>query len=599
MNAKKKTPKQPRKRAANPQAPHKSETLYRTLAEAARDMIFIIDRQGVVLYTNSFGANLFGRPAEEIIGRRVQDILDPDLYKHQKDLIARVFETGELLHTSNQVRFQGREVWLDNSMVPLREVSGEVFAVMGIARDTTVRHQAEEALRESEEKYRNLVEGARDGILIVQDGKVIYANPSLAAMGGYTTEEVLNTPLTQYIHPDALHKTLDRYKRRLAGEEVPPVYETVFLNKNGNPFHAEVNAVAITYQGKPADFVIIRDLTERRRAEEKVLESELQHRTTLDFMGDAIHVMDRDLRLVLLNERFKQWCRELGLETEIIGRTVFEAFPFLPETVRKEYEQVFRTGETLVTEEASQVGEREIITETRKIPILQGGEVAQVVTVVHDITKRKRAEEELRESLEKLRQALWETIQAIALIIETKDPYTAGHQRRSTQLAEAIARELGLPEEQREGIRMAGFIHDLGKIAVPSEILSKPSPLTEIERTIIQNHARAGYEILKTIEFPWPVAEIVLQHHEKLDGSGYPKGLRGDSILIEAKILAVADVVEAMASYRPYRPALGVDQALEEIVRYKGVRFEPRVVDACLKLFSEKGFSFEPKEEKG
>jgi len=166
-------------------------------------------------------------------------------------------------------------------------------------------------------------------------------------------------------------------------------------------------------------------------------------------------------------------------------------------------------------------------------------------------------------------------------------------------LAEAIARELGLPEEQREGIRMAGFIHDLGKIAVPSEILSKPSPLNEIERAIIQNHVRAGYEILKTVEFPWPVAEIVLQHHEKLDGSGYPKGLKGDSILIEAKILAVADVVEAMASYRPYRPALGVDQALEEIVRYKGARFEPRVVEACLKLFSEKGFSFEPKEEKG
>lgn len=222
-----------------------------------------------------------------------------------------------------------------------------------------------------------------------------------------------------------------------------------------------------------------------------------------------------------------------------------------------------------------------------------------MVACLEDITERKRAEEELRKSVEKLRQALWETIQAIALIIETKDPYTAGHQRRSTQLAEAIARELGLPEEQREGIRMAGFIHDLGKIAVPSEILSKPSPLNEIERAIIQNHVRAGYEILKTVEFPWPVAEIVLQHHEKLDGSGYPKGLRGDSILIEAKILAVADVVEAMASYRPYRPALGVDQALEEIVRYKGARFEPRVVDACLKLFSEKGFTFEPKEEKG
>lgn len=227
------------------------------------------------------------------------------------------------------------------------------------------------------------------------------------------------------------------------------------------------------------------------------------------------------------------------------------------------------------------------------------GQPREINGIWVDITERKRADEELRKSVEKLRQALWETIQAIALIIETKDPYTAGHQRRSTQLAEAIARELGLPEEQREGIRMAGFIHDLGKIAVPSEILSKPSPLNEIERAIIQNHVRAGYEILKTVEFPWPVAQVVLQHHERLDGSGYPSGLNGEGILLEARILAVADVVEAMASYRPYRPARGIEEAFREIAQGRDRLYDPQVVDACLKLFSEKGFSFEPKEEKG
>jgi len=610
MNEKKKPSKKLPRPGSKPMAPparkrraseglHETETLYRALAEASPDMIFIIGRDDRVEFVNRIAAEILGRKPEDLIGRPRAQFFPSGPSQRQGERISDVFESGKPLFIENYTPFKGRDIWLHTWLVPLKNEAGEVTSVLGISRDITERKAMELSLKESEEKYRTLVERANDGILILQDGVVQYTNPRLGLSSGYATGEIQGKRFTQFIHPTEVPNVIDRYRRRLAGEDVPAIYETILLRKDGSKLPVEINAGVISFRGKPADLVIVRDITERKWAEEKVLESELQHRTTLDSMGDAIHVVDRDLRLVLLNERFKQWCRDLGLETEVIGRTVFEAFPFLPETVREEYERVFRTGETLVTEEASQVGEREIITETRKIPILQGGEVAQVVTVVHDITKRKRAEEDIQKNLRKLRQALWETIQAIALIIETKDPYTAGHQRRSTQLAEAISRELGLPEEQREGIRMAGFIHDLGKIAVPSEILSKPSPLNEIERAIIQNHVRAGYEILKTVEFPWPVAEIVLQHHEKLDGSGYPKGLKGDSILIEAKILAVADVVEAMASYRPYRPALGVDQALEEIVRYKGARFEPRVVDACLKLFSEKGFSFEPKEEKG
>ncbi|HID87880.1 MAG TPA: HD-GYP domain-containing protein [Anaerolineae bacterium] len=157
----------------------------------------------------------------------------------------------------------------------------------------------------------------------------------------------------------------------------------------------------------------------------------------------------------------------------------------------------------------------------------------------------------------------------------------------------SIAREMGLPEEQFEGIRIAGLIHDIGKINVPAEILSKPGPLSELEFGLIQAHPQVGHDILKTIEFPWPVAQIVLQHHERMDGSGYPQGLSDDNILLEARILGVADVVEAMASHRPYRPPRGLDKALEEISRNRGILYDPEVVDACLKLFTEKGFTFE------
>jgi len=210
-----------------------------------------------------------------------------------------------------------------------------------------------------------------------------------------------------------------------------------------------------------------------------------------------------------------------------------------------------------------------------------------------EIAERKRAEEELQHTLEKLRKAMGGVIQAMALAVETKDAYTAGHQRRVANLARAIATEMGLSPERIEGIRMAGAIHDLGKISIPAEILSKPIGLSDLEYALIKIHPQVGYDILKEIEFPWPVAQIVLQHHERMDGSGYPQGLVGDDIILEARILAVADVVEAMASYRPYRPPCGLDKALEEISQNRGVLYDPEVVDACLRLFTEKGFKLE------
>ncbi len=202
----------------------------------------------------------------------------------------------------------------------------------------------------------------------------------------------------------------------------------------------------------------------------------------------------------------------------------------------------------------------------------------------------RQSKENLKQTLSKLRKTLGATIHAIAFTVETRDPYTAGHQKRVSNLARAIATEMGLSEDRIEGIRMAGIIHDLGKISIPSEILSRPGILTDIEFDFIKIHPRIGYDILKDIDFSWPIADIVLQHHERSDGSGYPQGLSGEEILIEARIIAVADVVEAMASHRPYRPALGIQKALEEISKQKGKLYDEKAVNACLRLFKEKGF---------
>jgi PAS domain S-box-containing protein/putative nucleotidyltransferase with HDIG domain len=444
------------------------------------------------------------------------------------------------------------------------------------------------------------------------------------------------------------------------------------------------------------------------------------YRTAFNAMGDAIHIVDRNLKFVLFNDAFKQWNKELGLGTKVINHSLFQVFPFLPDRVHDEYRRVFETGKILVTEDCITLNSNEIFTETRKIPIIEQGTVTHVITVVHniteekrfeeelkknqdrlqtlmdaspvaiswatiedgkleynnrahralfgynlaeiptisdwrrkaypdeayratipplisairetqqkgeelqpievavtckdgsvryvmmtgaivsnrvvamfsDVTKRREAEEELKYGYHQLQETFISTVNALASTVEMKDPYTAGHQRWTTQLACAIAEEMGLSIDQIEGMRMAGLIHDIGKLNIPAEILSKPGRLSDIQYQMVKVHPKIGCDILREIKFPWPVAEIVRQHHERFDGSGYPEGLAGNAIILEARILAVADVVEAMASHRPYRVAHGIERAIEEISQNKGILFDPDVVDACLMVF-EKGFKFD------
>jgi len=232
-----------------------------------------------------------------------------------------------------------------------------------------------------------------------------------------------------------------------------------------------------------------------------------------------------------------------------------------------------------------------------KIPVFQSAtpiknenkDITGVVLSFSDITRLKKAEEELKNSLTRLKNIMNGTVEAMAYTIETRDPYTAGHQRRVAKLASAIAEMMELPKNQIEGIYMAGTLHDIGKIHVPAEILNKPGKISEAEYNIIKTHSQVGFDILKSIDFPWPIAQIVLQHHERLDGSGYPHGIKQNEILLEAKILAVADTVEALATHRPYRPAFTRETALDEIKTYRNILYDKEVVDACLKVF-ESGF---------
>ena len=336
------------------------------------------------------------------------------------------------------------------------------------------------------------------------------------------------------------------------------------------------------------------DITSQKQTAEALQEGERFLSSIFASILDGISVIDLNFTIVQVNPTMEKWYKHA---LPLVGEKCYEVHHGRSEPCQPcPAYRTMLTGEPhfetipLKGDDGRSVGWADV----HAFPWLSKttGKMKGVIKYIRDITYRVEAEQTVEESLKNLQKALNGTVKALANTLESKDPYTASHQRRVVQLACALAQELGESPDYIEGIRVMGFLHDLGKIAVPGEILSKPSRLSNYEFNLIKVHPQAGYDILKDIDFPWPVALAVLQHHERLDGSGYPHGLLGHDIIQEAKILAVADVVEAIASHRPYRPALGVDQAMAEISRHQGVLYDPEVVQTCLRLFSEKRFSF-------
>jgi PAS domain S-box-containing protein len=449
--------------------------------------------------------------------------------------------------------------------------------------------KTEKALRESEEKYRNLFENANESIFVAQDGKLVFVNPMTVMMIGYSPEDLVAKPFIEFIHPDDRDMVINRHVRRMKGEEIPQIYSFRIIRKDGSIRRVELNTVLINWMGKPATLNFLSDITEKVRAEEdsRRLASVVRHSLEL------VNLAKPNGTMVFLNDAGKKM---LGISEEDIAQT--NIMKVIPEHLRDKVQlevlpSINKDGYwegDLQYLNVKTGGLTDVHAITFKIADPETGTLQLLANVSQDITERKQAEEQLKHTLESLRKALGTTIQVLVSAVETRDPYTAGHQVRSTDLARAIAIEMGLPQEKIEAIRMAGPIHDIGKLSVPAEILSKPTKLTNLEFSLIKEHARTGFEMLKDVESPWPLAQIVYQHHERMDGSGYPQHLKGEDILIEARILTVADVVEAMASHRPYRPAIGLNAALDEIEKNKGTLYDEDAADACLRLFREKGF---------
>jgi PAS domain S-box-containing protein/putative nucleotidyltransferase with HDIG domain len=454
------------------------------------------------------------------------------------------------------------------------------------------------ALKDSEERYRLLFDSNQQPLWVWDVETLAFHTVNNAAVRhyGYSREEFLSMTVKDIRPPEDVPALLNTLSQLAPGSTNSAIWR--HRKKDGTIIWVEVTSHELLWGGRRARLALAHDITERKQAEESLVRMRSQLELILNSAWEGILGLDQNGVQTFVNPSA---ARLLGYEVdELLGlashsiwhHTKPDGSPFTKEACP--ILDALRSGSVCHKTDAIfwRKNGTPLPVEYTVTPF-RDGETGGAVLSFWDITERKRAEEELQISLEKLKRSLGETTTALASAVEKRDPYTSGHQQRVAQIACAIAQEIGLPQEQVEGIRVAGILHDIGKIYVPSEILSKPSRLGELEFEMVKTHSQVGYEILQGINFPWPVAQIVLQHHERMDGSGYPAGLSGEDIIPEARILAVADVVEAMASHRPYRPALGIDQALEEISQNSGTLYDPQVVEGCVRLIAEKGFQFE------
>jgi PAS domain S-box-containing protein len=592
-----------RKRAK--EALRESEEKYRWLVDNMADVITVMDMNLHFTYVSSPIMRMRGYTAEEAVAQTFEQVMTPESLQ----IISKVFEEEMKLEASgradpgrsriletDQYKKDGSIVCMENHLSFLRDEAQKAVGIISLTRDITERKRTEEVLKESEKKYRDLYDFLPIPVYEMDfEAKMTSANRAVFETFRGTEEDFKkDSNAWQLLSPEDIDKSMKNIERLLKGEQVGGT-EYTLKRLDGSIFPALVISSLIYDKGKPVGLRgAIVDITERKKAEEKLRENEERYRALFDRSLDLVYITDFEGRFIDANDAA---LNRLGYNREEIRSLNFATLLSEDQMslALQSTQEILDTGyqRNAIELRLKAKNGQDVFVETVGSVIKREGIPYAVQGIARDITDRKRAEEELQRTLESLRKSFGATIQAMVSAVESRDPYTAGHQIRSANLARCIATEMGLPKEKIEGIRMAGSIHDIGKLSIPAEILSKPTKLTNIEFSLIKEHSQKGYEMLKDVESPWPLAQIVYQHHERMDGSGYPRNLKGDDILVEARIMAVADVVESMASHRPYRPAIGIKAALEEIEKNKGILYDDAVADACLRLFRERGFQLE------
>ena len=573
-----------------------SEEKYRTILESIHEGYFEVDLAGNFTFFNDALRRTMGYPREELLGMNNRQYCTPETAAKMYQTFSQIYRTGRPASIADYeiIRKDAETRVVSLSASLMRDAAGRPSGFRGVVRDMTERRRAEEAVKESEERYRHLFEYAPTGIyeLDFVNRKFVHVNDVLCRYTGYFKDELLSMNPLDILAEESQKAFLERLPKLIAGEKIPQTVEYRIRTKDGKGLWVLLNAKYIKDNGliKGAT-VVVHDITERKMSEQALRASEEKYRLLVDNANDAIFIA-QDGRIKFPNPKTVQILGYSLEELEQVGYMDL-VHPDDRAIVHEERDKRRKRGDPSTTYSLRVINKvgHQLWAQVSSVPILWEERPA-TLNFVRDITVQRIAEEKLRQTVKKLRKITGATIQAMAQTVEVRDPYTAGHQKRVANLARAIALHMGLPPEQVDGIRMAGLIHDIGKISVPAEILSKPGALTDLELALIKTHPQVGHDILKDIEFPWDIAGPVFQHHERLDGSGYPQGLEERDILLESRILAVADVVEAMASHRPYRPSIGLEKALAEITDKRGIVYDSRVVDACLAVFADKESSF-------
>ena len=432
------------------------------------------------------------------------------------------------------------------------------------------------------------IENANDGIYVVDlRGKVLHVNRAFCTMLGYSRDELEHCNVRDWdaeFDPEVLHAELSELT------DQRKVVHTAYRRKDCSTLHVEV-AVAVSYVGGVAVVhCACRDVTATRRAENALAESEQRFSSLTQQSIAGIYII-QDGELVYANPRLAGMFG-YDAESDVMGRKVQDlvAATWRDQVIenmnRRLSGDCHRTRLEFVA--LRRDGSEFEVSVDGAVSSYQGRPA--LVGLIEDLSDRQKTADALKAYVSRLELAVLGTVQVASSMVEMRDPYTAGHERRVGEIAAAIGKKMKLDSHRVDGLRIIGQVHDIGKIGIPAEILSKPGRLSRSEMDLISEHSQKGYEILKSVEYPWPIADAVLQHHERMDGSGYPQGLAGDAIVIEAKIMAVADTIEAMSAHRPYRSGLGIDAALNEIERGNGIQYDPETAEARLQLFRDDRF---------
>lgn len=556
------------------------------IVESSHAVIVAVDRERRIVEFNRAAEHAFGYRRDEVLGKHVNMIYaDPAAGEAVRRAVLE--REGAVLEVVNR-RKTGELFTSLLAAATLRDAEGKVLGVAGASVDVTERKEAEAKVKAALADLDLIIEQAPAGLAVVRDRIFERVNRRLAEMLGYDRRELVGRS-TELIYPER-----SEYER-LGSAAYPELakggtYETTLQlkRKDGSLFWAHLAGRAVgEVQERARSIWVADDITERQTLDEDVRRREAYYRGVVENSGDVIVVVSADGTVKYESPGIE---RMLGYrDTERIGRSSFElVHPEDLAEVENAYRRILQGEARQVTVEfrmRHRDGSWRILEATATGVFEREGEKTGIANL-RDVTERRNAERRCRESLEN-------AIAAIAAAAEVRDPCISGHQHDVAGLAAAIGDELGLDAERVRGLWLAGALHDIGNIQVPAEILTKPGKLNALEYAFIRSHAQAGLDILKGIDFPWPLAEIVLQHHELLDGSGYPRGLKADAILLEARIVAVANVVAAMSAPRAYRAAPGIDAALAEIAGGRGTKYDAQAVDACLRLFRERGYAFQ------